>query len=123
MVSSTYILSFCFQNESIVQNIVILINFVFGALGSVVILLLRGMENTYENAKILEYIFAIVPSFCFNFGYNLLLNKIIIYIIDYPEQWILFGENEVLKHFDLLQALIIYLVTEIVVYTLILFFS
>ena len=121
MVSSTYILSFCFQNESIAQNIVILINFVFGALGSVVILLLRGMENTYENAKILEYIFAIVPSFCFNFGYNLLLNKIIIYIIDYPEQWILFGENEVLKHFDLLQALIIYLVTEIVVYTLILF--
>ena len=121
MISSTYILSFCFQQESMAQNIVILINFVFGALGSVVILLLRGMENTYENAKILEYFFAVVPSFCFNFGYNLLLNKIIIYIIDYPDQWMLFGESEVLKHFDLLQALIVYLVLEIVVYTLILF--
>ena len=121
MVSFTYILSFFFSNESIAQNIVILINFVVGALGSVVILLLRGMDNTYEDAKILGYIFAILPSFCFNFGYDLLLNKLIIFIIDYPEEWMFFTDNEVIKHFDLLLSMIIYLSLEVLIYTVILF--
>ena len=76
MVSSTYFLVSFFQNESTAQNIVILVNFFIGALGSVVILLLRGMDNTYEDAKILEYIFAVLPSFYFNFGYDFLLNKL-----------------------------------------------
>ena len=55
MVSSTYVLSFLFSKESTAQNAVILLNFVIGALGSVVVLLLRGMDNTYEGAKILQY--------------------------------------------------------------------
>jgi hypothetical protein len=121
MVSFTYILSFIFQNESTAQNIVILINFVIGALGSVVVLLLRGMDNTYEDAKILEYIFAILPSFCFNFGYDLLLNKLIIYIIDYPEEWMYFKDNEVIKNFNFLLSMVIYLALEIFIYTIILF--
>ena len=121
MVSFTYILSFIFQNESTAQNIVILINFVIGALGSVVVLLLRGMDNTYEDAKILEYIFAILPSFCFNFGYDLLLNKLIIYIIDYPEKWMFFKDDEVIKNFNFLLSMVIYLALEIFIYTVILF--
>ena len=121
MVSSTYILSFFFQKQETAQNIIILMNFVVGALGSVVILLLRGMNNTFEDAKILEYIFAIVPSFCFNFGYNLLLNKVLIYIIEYPNEWMLFEDNEIIKHFIFLFALIVYLEAEIIVYTFILF--
>ena len=121
MISSTYILSFIFQKEETAQNIIILMNFVVGALGSVVILLLRGMNNTFENAKILEYIFAIVPSFCFNFGYDLLLNKILIYIIEYPDEWMLFEDNEIIKHFIFLFAPILYLEAEIIIYTIILF--
>ena len=121
MVSSTYILSFIFQKQETAQNIVILMNFVIGALGSVVILLLRGMNNTFENAKILEYIFAIMPSFCFNFGYDLLLNKVLIYIIEYPREWMLFEDIELIKHFIFLFALIAYLEAEIILYTLILF--
>jgi hypothetical protein len=121
MISSTYILSFIFQKEETAQNIIILMNFVVGALGSVVILLLRGMNNTFENAKILEYIFAILPSFCFNFGYDLLLNKLIIYIIDYPEEWMYFKDNEVIKNFNFLLSMVIYLALEIFIYTIILF--
>ena len=121
MISSTYILSFFFNKESTAQNIVILLNFVIGALGAVVVLLLRGMENTYENIKIVEYIFAIMPSFCFNFGYDLLLNKLLIYIIEYPEEWMLFGEDEVIKNFNLLLPIIIFLSFEVIIYTIILF--
>ena len=121
MISFTYILSFLFTNESMAQNVIILINFVVGALGSVVVLLLRGMKNTYEDVKILQYILAIMPGFCFNFGYNLLLNKLILYIIEFPDQWMYFTDKEVLKYFHLLLSMIVYLSLEIVIYTLILF--
>ena len=83
MVSSTYILSFLFSKESSAQNIVILLNFLVGALGSRVILMLRGLESqAHTVGKILEYILALIPTFCFNFGYDLLLNRIIVYVID-----------------------------------------
>ena len=121
MISSTYILSFAFQNEAMAQNIIILLNFVIGALGSVVVTLLRGMDNTYEDIKIVEYILAIMPSFCFNFGYDLLLNKLVIYIIEYPEEWMFFDDSDVIKHFTLLLPMLIYLSFEIVFYTFILF--
>ena len=121
MISSTYILSFAFQNEAMAQNIIILLNFVIGALGSVVVTLLRGMDNTYEDIKIVEYILAIMPSFCFNFGYDLLLNKLVIYIIEYPEEWMFFDDSDVIKHFTLLLPMLIYLSFEIVSYTFILF--
>ena len=120
MVSITYILSFIFSKESTAQNAVILLNFVIGALGSVIVLLLRGMENTYEGAKILEYFLAIMPSFCFNFGYDLLLNKLLIYVIEFPDNWMYLEDKEVIKHFDLLLSMIIYLVIEFFVYTIIL---
>ena len=121
MVSFTYILSFIFTNESMAQNVVILINFVVGALGSVVVLLLRGMKNTYEDVKILQYIFGLMPGFCFNFGYNLLLNKLVIYIIEFPDTWMYFSDKEVLKHFHLLSSMLVYLGLEIIIYTFILF--
>ena len=108
MISSTYILSFAFQNEAMAQNIIILLNFVIGALGSVVVTLLRGMDNTYEDIKIVEYILAIMPSFCFNFGYDLLLNKLVIYIIEYPEEWMFFDDSDVIKHFTLLLPMLIF---------------
>ena len=120
IVSVTYILSFLFESESGAQNGIILINFLIGALGSVVILLLRALDNVKLIAKIIEYIIAILPSFCFNFGYSLLLNKIMIYAADYPKEWFFFEENEILKHFNLLLSMIIYLCVEAVLYTLIL---
>ena len=122
MVSSTYILSFLFSKESSAQNIVILLNFLIGTLGSTVILMLRGFgSKTPTLGKFFEYIFAFMPNFCFNFGYNLLLNRILIYVIDYEFIWMFFSYNEVIKRFNLLLSMIIYLVLEIIIYTIILF--
>ena len=122
LVSVTYIISFLFDSESNAQNGIILLNFLVGALGSVVILLLRALDNVKTLAKIIEYIVALLPSFCFNFGYSLLLNKIMIYAIDYPTTWYTFKDDEILKHFNLLLSMIIYLCVESVVYTIILVF-
>ena len=120
IISITYVLSFLFESESGAQNGIILLNFLVGALGSVVILLLRALDNVKKIAKIIEYIIALLPSFCFNFGYSLLLNKIMIYMADYPREWFFFKENEILKHFNLLLSMIIYLSAESVVYTIVL---
>ena len=122
MVSNTYILSFLFSKESSAQNIVILLNFLIGTLGSTVILMLRGFgSKTPTLGKFFEYIFDFMPNFCFNFGYNLLLNRILIYVIDYEFIWMFFSYNEVIKRFNLLLSMIIYLVLEIIIYTIILF--
>ena len=122
MVSSTYILSFLFAKESSAQNIVILLNFLIGALGSTVILMLRGLESqAHTVGKILEYIFALMPTFCFNFGYDLLLNRILIYVIDYENTWMFFTDKDVIKKFNLLLSMIIYLILEIIIYTILLF--
>ena len=122
MVSFTYILSFLFSKESSAQNIVILLNFLVGALGSTVILMLRGLESqAHTVGKILEYIFALIPTFCFNFGYDLLLNRIIVYVIDYEYTWMFFTDKDIIKKFNLLLAMIVYLFLEIIVYTIILF--
>ena len=120
MISMTYILSFLFDSESGAQNGIILLNFLLGALGSTVILLLRALDNIKDVAKILQYIIGLLPSFCFNFGYSLLLNKIMIYLIDYPKEWYFFEDNVLLKKFNLLLSNIIYLCAEFGFYTFIL---
>ena len=121
MVSCTYILSFCFDKESSAQNGIILLNFLIGALGSTFVLMFRGLDSMRNVGKFLEYIFALLPSFCFDFGYDLLLNKILIYIIDYEFEWMFFTNKDLIKRFNLLLALVIYLILEIIVYTILLF--
>ena len=108
MVSCTYILSFCFDKESSAQNGIILLNFLIGALGSNFVLMFRGLDNMHNVGKFLEYIFALLPSFCFDFGYDFLLNKIIIYIIDYEYTWMFLTDKDMIKKFNLLLAIIIY---------------
>ena len=113
----TYILSFLFDSESNAQNGIILLNFLLGALGSTVILLLRALDNVKNIARIIQYIISLLPSFCFNFGYSLLLNKIMIYLIDYPNEWYFFDDSVLLKKFNLLLSNIIYLCAEFLLYT------
>jgi len=120
IVSVTYVLSFLFETESGAQNGVILLNFLVGALGSVVILLLRTLDNVKVLAKVIEYIIALLPSFCFNFGYSMLLNKYMLYAADYPKEMFFMEDIELLKRFNLLLSMIIYLSAETVLYTLIL---
>ena len=122
MISMTYVLSFLFDSESGAQNGIILLNFLLGALGSTVILLLRALDNVKAIAKVLQYILSLLPSFDFNFGYSMLLNKIMIFIIDYPKEWFFFEDNILLKKFNLLLSSIIFLCGGFFVYTIILVF-
>ena len=74
MVPFTYSLSFFFKNESFAQNITIFINFLVGALGGAVLVILRTLDDTSRIAKILAYILRVIPSFSFSYGYNTLLS-------------------------------------------------
>ena len=119
MVSMTYILSFLFSTESGAQNGIILLNFLLGALGSTVILALRMLDNVRKIAKIIQYIISLLPSFCFNFGYSMILNKFIMLMSEY-EDWFKKDEDLILKEFKFLLSPIIYLAGEFVLYTFIL---
>ena len=102
LVSSTYCLSFFFNNESDAQNIVILINFLFGYLGSIIVNVLRGIESVKLVAKIIEYVFGLVPIFCFDFAFILLTNPMGIYLVDYPNEFYYFKGDEMIKKFNLM---------------------
>jgi ATP-binding cassette subfamily A (ABC1) protein 3 len=82
MVSFTYMLTFAFKTEAGAQNFVIMINFIFGALGGSVILILRVFDDLKEIAKIIAYILRVVPSFSFAYGYNQLLNSVLLFAVD-----------------------------------------
>ena len=122
MISMTYALSFFFDNESNAQNAIILINFLFGYLGSIIVSVLRGMDSAKLYAKVIEYIFAVVPTFCFSFSFNILINYITIYYVDYPKEWMYFKGDEMIKKFNLMLSMVIYSAAECVIYTLLVIF-
>ena len=122
MISFTYALSFFFDNESNAQNTVILINFLFGYLGAIIVGVLRGMESAKIAGKTMEYIFFIVPTFCFEFGFNLLINPYTIYYVDYPNEWLYFKGDEMIKKFNLMLSMVIFSAVECVIYTLLVIF-
>ena len=97
MVSFTYLFSFVFDDESSAQNSVILVNFLFGALGGSVVLILRLMEDLTKLGKILAYVLRVVPSFAFCYGYNELLSSFSLFFVDYPSTWIYMDETQILK--------------------------
>jgi hypothetical protein len=74
-----------FKLESSAQNFVILINFLFGALGGTIILVLRIIEDTTSIGKVLAFVFRLIPSFSFSYGYNQLLSIRLLYAMDYPQ--------------------------------------
>ena len=90
-----------------------------GILGSIVVLVLRAVPSMKNYAKAIEYAIALVPTFCFDFSFNLLLNNISIYVVDYPNEWIFFNGDEMIKEFNLLLSMIIYSSVECVLYTII----
>ena len=97
MVSCTYLLSYAFVSESTAQNGVILINFVFGALGSSVCLMFRSLDSLRTLGKSLAFVFRLVPSFCFGYGFNQLLNGTLLLILDNPLTWITMKKSELLS--------------------------
>ena len=119
MISLTYALSFFFTDESNAQNAVILLNFVLGDLGSIVILILRMLPNMKSKAIVMQYIFSLIPTFCFDFSYNLLLNKMNIYGQEFEKKdYIRFTGNEMIKEPKLMLPLIIFCSVECFAYTI-----
>ena len=75
MVSFTYLFSFIFKSEDKGQTFILLINLLVGTLGGTAILIMRLNDDLVKKARVMAYIFRIIPSFCFSYGYNLLLNE------------------------------------------------
>ena len=89
MIVITYLTSFFFNSEAVAQNFLILFNLVFGSLGSTVVIMLRAIDKSTDAAKIAAYIFRVIPSFAFGYGYDLLLNGKLILFIDYSIEYLL----------------------------------
>ena len=83
MVSFTYLFSFIFKSEDKGQTSILLINLLIGTLGGSAILIMRLNDELVQKARVLAYIFRIIPSFCFCYGYNLLLNEENLFYEDY----------------------------------------
>ena len=94
MITFTYIMSFWYDSETTAQNAAILLNFLIGALGSSVVLMFRGLENMKDFGHGLEFIFGFVPSFDLAYGYDVLLNKYMLLIAHYPDNWSKKAEDE-----------------------------
>ena len=118
----TYFISFFFNDESSALNKMVLLHSLIGVLGSSTIIVLRGNESVHKIGKILQYIFSILPSFLFNFGYSLSYNKIFIIMIDYPVNYMHMTDEDLIKKFNLLQGPLIILAIETLFYLALLFF-
>ena len=116
MISFTYCLSYFIDNEGYGQTISLLINLLFGTLGSSTILILRTNEDAKSIGKILSYFFRIIPSFCMSYGYNELISKNSLFAIDNHIDEI--DNPEYI--FNYIKDDIIFLVIEIVIYTFVL---
>ena len=122
MIAFTYIFSFIFSTESSGQNIVIIVNFVGGALAGTVVLILRLFNELAKYGKRLQNFLRLIPAFCFCFGYNELLSKILIYEADYQYYDYIYNLSE--DHIMKLKYVggdCLYLGIEIIVYIFILF--
>ena len=116
MISFTYCLSYFIDNEGHGQTISLLVNLLFGTLGSSAILILRTNEDAKSIGKILSFFFRIIPSFCMSYGYNELISKNSLFIIDNHIDEI--NNPEYIMNY--IKYDIIFLAIEIVIYTLIL---
>ena len=82
MVAFTYIIGSLVKNEGTGQVLVILINLLFGAIGGTAVFIMRMYQKLMDTAILLAKIFRIIPSFCFCYGYNTLLNRYFVFATD-----------------------------------------
>ena len=85
MVAFTYIIGCLVKREGTGQVLVILINLVFGAIGGTAIFIMRMYIDLVDIAIKLAKIFRIIPSFCFCYGYNMLVDRYYVFATDYEK--------------------------------------
>ena len=122
MISLSHLISFLFSNEISAQIAMIFINIIFGILGLLIVLSFRFIDSLKLCSKILEYIFSLVPMFCFNYSYNYLFNYMKKSEYDFKKDWISFEDmNEIINiKFNLIFLLVIYGLGEFIIYYIIL---
>jgi len=96
MIGFTYCFSFLFDNEATAQNATILLNYLIGALGSAIALMFKGMENLNYVGDILIYIFGLLPSFDLAYGYDFLLNYILVWVVD-SDSWFFWSKKKLIS--------------------------
>ena len=118
LICMTYVVSFFFENESDAQNKMLLLHSFVGVLGSSIVVVLRGVDSTADIGKFIQLQLSPIPSFCFALGYTLAFNKIIIYEVDYEGEWYHFGDDVLIKKYNLLKGPLMFLGFEFFVYLL-----
>jgi ATP-binding cassette subfamily A (ABC1) protein 3 len=96
MIGFTYCFSFLFDNEATAQNATILLNYLIGALGSAITLMFKGMENLNYVGDILIFTFGLLPSFDLAYGYDFLLNYILVWVID-SDNWFSWSKKKLIS--------------------------
>ena len=127
MVSFTYLFSFIFKSEDKGQTVVLLINLVIGALGGSAVIIMRLKEDLIKYAEPIIYIFRIIPSFCFCYGFNQLIQRNELFKVDSIKEGIIATRFSIFDPKDILKLKYmgydcIYLAVESIVYLLILVF-
>ena len=82
MVAFTYIIGSLVKREGTGQVLVILINLALGAVGGTAIFIMRLYQKLMDTAIPLAKVFRIIPSFCFCYGYNTLLDRFFLFAAD-----------------------------------------
>ena len=69
---------------------------------------------------VIQHILLLTPTFCFNYSFNIALNKALIFMSDFSgEQWNKLGEDIIIKDMRLMLPMILFCSAECVVYTII----
>ena len=82
MVAFTYIIGCLVRREGTGQVLVIVINLVLGAIGGTAVFIMRMYDKLIYIAIPLAKVLRIIPSFCFCYGYNFLVDRYYIFAAD-----------------------------------------
>ena len=85
LLAFTYCISFLFDNESTAQNGTILFNFLIGTLFSSNAFMYRSQEDLKMGGKVMTYTYGFAPAFNIAYGYQFLLNSVLVFIADSDE--------------------------------------
>jgi len=121
MTAFTYMISLIFKTESSAQNMVLLLNLLFGALGGSVIIILRILEDLVNIGKIIAYVLRVIPSFSFAYGFNQLLSAQLLYYVDNKDIVILTPVESYMNNLDYAGMDSLYMGVEFFFYMTILF--
>lgn len=113
-----YCISLFFNSESSAQNIIIGMYFIIGALAGSIIFFLRLFDDIKSIAKVISFVFRVVPLFSFCNGFSIILNKSSVYFSDNPNAKV-YKELDVLS-IDYIGLDLLYMIGMAIIFIIIL---